>query len=88
MNMASSLMNNPQVQQLMSGMMSGAYGGMPAAAGGGAGGMGADVGGSGAGLGGLGGLGDSGQPGRTLGAAWHRGRLQLLEPEIYQDSSR
>ncbi|XP_040897084.1 small glutamine-rich tetratricopeptide repeat-containing protein alpha [Toxotes jaculatrix] len=28
MNMASSLMNNPQVQQLMSGMMSGAYGGM------------------------------------------------------------
>ncbi|XP_029943118.1 small glutamine-rich tetratricopeptide repeat-containing protein alpha [Salarias fasciatus] len=27
MNMASSLMNNPQVQQLMSGMMTGAYGG-------------------------------------------------------------
>uniref|UniRef100_A0A3Q4MZ06 Small glutamine-rich tetratricopeptide repeat-containing protein alpha n=1 Tax=Neolamprologus brichardi TaxID=32507 RepID=A0A3Q4MZ06_NEOBR len=37
MNMASSLMNNPQVQQLMSGMMSGAYGGM---GGGGAGGGG------------------------------------------------
>ncbi|KAI3369154.1 hypothetical protein L3Q82_026117 [Scortum barcoo] len=36
MNMASSLMNNPQVQQLMSGMMSGAYGGM----GGGVGGLG------------------------------------------------
>uniref|UniRef100_I3JK34 Small glutamine-rich tetratricopeptide repeat-containing protein alpha n=1 Tax=Oreochromis niloticus TaxID=8128 RepID=I3JK34_ORENI len=35
MNMASSLMNNPQVQQLMSGMMSGAYGGL---GGGGAGG--------------------------------------------------
>ncbi|XP_010790313.1 small glutamine-rich tetratricopeptide repeat-containing protein alpha-like, partial [Notothenia coriiceps] len=42
MNMASSLMNNPQVQQLMSGMMSGAYGGMPgggAGMPGGAGGM-------------------------------------------------
>ncbi|XP_003452617.2 LOW QUALITY PROTEIN: small glutamine-rich tetratricopeptide repeat-containing protein alpha [Oreochromis niloticus] len=38
MNMASSLMNNPQVQQLMSGMMSGAYGGL---GGGGAGGEGA-----------------------------------------------
>ncbi|XP_031612067.1 small glutamine-rich tetratricopeptide repeat-containing protein alpha [Oreochromis aureus] len=37
MNMASSLMNNPQVQQLMSGMMSGAYGGL---GGGGAGGGG------------------------------------------------
>ncbi|XP_023669019.1 small glutamine-rich tetratricopeptide repeat-containing protein alpha [Paramormyrops kingsleyae] len=38
MNMASSLMNNPQVQQLMSGMMSGAYGpaGGAAAPGGGA----------------------------------------------------
>lgn len=36
MNMASSLMNNPQVQQLMSGMMSGGYGGM----GGGVGGLG------------------------------------------------
>lgn len=32
MNMASSLMNNPQVQQLMSGMMSGAYGPMGGAA--------------------------------------------------------
>ncbi|XP_028672046.1 small glutamine-rich tetratricopeptide repeat-containing protein alpha [Erpetoichthys calabaricus] len=31
MNMASNLMNNPQVQQLMSGMMSGAYGSMGAA---------------------------------------------------------
>ncbi|KAJ0032853.1 hypothetical protein NQD34_002934 [Periophthalmus magnuspinnatus] len=29
MNMASTLMNNPQVQQLMSGMMSGAMGGAP-----------------------------------------------------------
>ncbi|XP_006639838.1 small glutamine-rich tetratricopeptide repeat-containing protein alpha isoform X1 [Lepisosteus oculatus] len=37
MNMASSLMNNPQVQQLMSGMMSGAYGPMGATAGGGPG---------------------------------------------------
>ncbi|KAJ8408415.1 hypothetical protein AAFF_G00258290 [Aldrovandia affinis] len=40
MNMASSLMNNPQVQQLMSGMMSGAYGPVGATAapvGGGAG---------------------------------------------------
>ncbi|KAM4629508.1 small glutamine-rich tetratricopeptide repeat-containing protein alpha [Polymixia lowei] len=38
MNMASSLMNNPQVQQLMSGMMSGAYGptGAPGAPGPGA----------------------------------------------------
>ncbi|CAG5862826.1 unnamed protein product [Menidia menidia] len=50
MNMASSLMNNPQVQQLMSGMMSGAYGGMGA-------GAGAGVGGGGVGLGGVGGLG-------------------------------
>ncbi|XP_041862023.1 small glutamine-rich tetratricopeptide repeat-containing protein alpha [Melanotaenia boesemani] len=44
MNMASTLMNNPQVQQLMSGMMSGAYGGM--------GGMGGMGGGAGAGGGG------------------------------------
>ncbi|KAG7514554.1 small glutamine-rich tetratricopeptide repeat-containing protein alpha [Solea senegalensis] len=36
MNMASSLMNNPQVQQMMSGMMSGSYGAM----GGGVGGVG------------------------------------------------
>ncbi|KAM4548668.1 small glutamine-rich tetratricopeptide repeat-containing protein alpha isoform 1-T2 [Odontesthes bonariensis] len=35
MNMASSLMNNPQVQQLMSGMMSGAYGGVGGGPGGG-----------------------------------------------------
>lgn len=33
MNMASSLMNNPQVQQLMSGMMAGAYGGVGGATG-------------------------------------------------------
>ncbi|XP_056132633.1 small glutamine-rich tetratricopeptide repeat-containing protein alpha [Lampris incognitus] len=46
MNMASSLMNNPQVQQLMSGMMSGAYGPMGAAGatGGGAGGAAAGPG--------------------------------------------
>ncbi|KAM3876449.1 small glutamine-rich tetratricopeptide repeat-containing protein alpha [Diretmus argenteus] len=43
MNMASTLMNNPQVQQLMSGMMSGAYGPV--------GGAGAPGGGLGAGLG-------------------------------------
>lgn len=49
MNMASSLMNNPQVQQLMSGMMSGAYGGMPGGGGGGG------LGGGGLGGGGLGG---------------------------------
>ncbi|XP_049444230.1 small glutamine-rich tetratricopeptide repeat-containing protein alpha [Epinephelus fuscoguttatus] len=53
MNMASSLMNNPQVQQLMSGMMSGAYGGMPG--GGGGGGLGGGGGGLGGGGGGLGG---------------------------------
>ncbi|MEQ2278289.1 hypothetical protein XENORESO_015676, partial [Xenotaenia resolanae] len=40
MNMASTLMNNPQVQQLMSGMMSGAYGGMGPGGGVGAGGGG------------------------------------------------
>lgn len=38
MNMASSLMNNPQVQQLMSGMMSGAYGGLGGGVAGGGGG--------------------------------------------------
>ncbi|CAN9500846.1 unnamed protein product [Ophioblennius macclurei] len=38
MNMASSLMNNPQVQQLMSGMMTGAYGGAGGASAAGGGG--------------------------------------------------
>ncbi|XP_037553806.1 small glutamine-rich tetratricopeptide repeat-containing protein alpha [Nematolebias whitei] len=51
MNMASTLMNNPQVQQMMSGMMSGAYGGM----GGGGGAGGGGLGGGGLGGGGLGG---------------------------------
>jgi len=40
MNMASSLMNNPQVQQMMSGMMSGAYG---MGGGGGGGGLGGGI---------------------------------------------
>lgn len=59
MNMASTLMNNPQVQQLMSGMMSGAYGAPGAAAGGGAGlgGGGGGVAGGGVGVGPGGGLG-------------------------------
>ncbi|KAK1157154.1 small glutamine-rich tetratricopeptide repeat-containing protein alpha-like [Acipenser oxyrinchus oxyrinchus] len=60
MNMASSLMTNPQVQQLMSGMMSGSYGPMGATgAGAGAGpgpgpGVGVGVGRGGAGPGGAG----------------------------------
>ncbi|KAL7397458.1 hypothetical protein ABVT39_022448 [Epinephelus coioides] len=67
MNMASSLMNNPQVQQLMSGMMSGAYGGMP---GGGGGGGGGGLGGGGGGLGGGGGgLGGGGGGAAPPGAA-------------------
>ncbi|KAM3620377.1 uncharacterized protein V6R79_022280 [Siganus canaliculatus] len=63
MNMASSLMNNPQVQQLMSGMMSGAYGGMGGMGGGGGGG------GGGTGLGGGGGAGVPGVPGAGAAAA-------------------
>ncbi|XP_076583364.1 small glutamine-rich tetratricopeptide repeat-containing protein alpha [Chaetodon auriga] len=51
MNMASSLMNNPQVQQLMSGMMSGAYGGMGGGAAAGGGGLGAAAAGGGLGAG-------------------------------------
>ncbi|TNN65768.1 Small glutamine-rich tetratricopeptide repeat-containing protein alpha [Liparis tanakae] len=68
MNMASSLMTNPQVQQLMSGMMSGAYGGVPGG-GAGLGGIGAGLAGQGAGLGGLGaGLGGQGAGLGGLGA--------------------
>ncbi|XP_054645862.1 small glutamine-rich tetratricopeptide repeat-containing protein alpha [Dunckerocampus dactyliophorus] len=47
MNMASSLMTNPQVQQMMSGMMSGAYGGMGGGGGGGGGAAAAAAGGGG-----------------------------------------
>merc|ERR1719193_2186569 len=57
MNMASNLMNNPQVQQLMSGMMSGAYGPMAGAAAPGVGtGVGAGAGPGGAGPGDISGL--------------------------------
>ncbi|XP_015254059.1 PREDICTED: small glutamine-rich tetratricopeptide repeat-containing protein alpha isoform X2 [Cyprinodon variegatus] len=70
MNMASTLMNNPQVQQLMSGMMSGAYGGVGASGGGGVGGGGGGVSGAagpgGPGLGGPG-LGGPGLGGPGLG---------------------
>uniref|UniRef100_A0A9J8BIM0 Small glutamine-rich tetratricopeptide repeat-containing protein alpha n=1 Tax=Cyprinus carpio carpio TaxID=630221 RepID=A0A9J8BIM0_CYPCA len=51
MNMASNLMNNPQVQQLMSGMMSGAYSPMAGATSPGAGAAAAAAGAGGAGAG-------------------------------------
>ncbi|KAM6945525.1 small glutamine-rich tetratricopeptide repeat-containing protein alpha [Aplochiton taeniatus] len=74
MNMASNLMSNPQVQQLMSGMMSGAYGPVGGAAGPGAGqapGSGPGLGlgaGPGLGLGAGPGLGLGAGPGLGLGA--------------------
>ncbi|XP_028299837.1 small glutamine-rich tetratricopeptide repeat-containing protein alpha isoform X2 [Gouania willdenowi] len=69
MNMASSLMNNPQVQQLMSGMMSGAYGGM----GGATGPMGGAMAGMGGATGGMGGTSGAGVGGAPAGGTANAG---------------
>ncbi|XP_061834323.2 small glutamine-rich tetratricopeptide repeat-containing protein alpha [Nerophis lumbriciformis] len=97
MNMASSLMTNPQVQQMMSGMMSGAYGGMGGGGGGAAaaaaaaatGGGGVGVGGGGGVLGGgVGGV-PGGAPAGDLSGLIQAGQqfaqqMQQQNPELIE----